>query len=102
MAKSDEKVDFAIVEDVKIVLRAELDNRSISFSELMKLEVGSVLQLSRPTGENVDLYAGEILMGNGEILVIDMNLAVRVAGLRDKAAHGGKNDGDDEHEENQG
>ena len=89
MATNAEKVDFAIVGDVKIAVRAELDNRTISFPELMKLEVGSVLQLSRPTGENVDLYAGEILIGSGEILVIDTNLAVRVAGLRDKAARDG-------------
>ena len=102
MATSAEKIDFGIVEDVKIVVRAELDNRSISFSELMKLEVGSILQLSRPTGENVDLYVGKVLMGNGEILVIDTNLAIRVAGLHDKAAPGGENDDDDEHEESQG
>jgi flagellar motor switch/type III secretory pathway protein FliN len=89
METSGERIDFGIVEDVRIGLRAELDNRSISFPELMKLEVGSVLQLSRPTGENVDLYAGEILIGNGEILVIDANLAVRVAGLRDKMARNG-------------
>jgi flagellar motor switch protein FliN/FliY len=73
--------DFQIVENVKIVISAELDNRLIGFPDLMRLEPGSILELRRPTGENVDIYAGKVLLGNGEILVVESNLAVRVADL---------------------
>ena len=73
--------DFKIVENVKIVMRAELGRRTISFPELMKLETGSILELNRATGENVDLYAEKVLLGTGEILVVESNLAVRVADL---------------------
>jgi flagellar motor switch protein FliN len=73
--------NFQIVENVKIVISAELDKRTIGFPELMRLEPGSILELKRPTGENVDMYAGKVLLGNGEILVVDNNLAVRVADL---------------------
>ena len=65
--------EFKIVENVKIVIRAELDRRTISFPELMKLEPGSILELNRPTGENVDLYVEKVLLGNGEILVVESN-----------------------------
>jgi flagellar motor switch protein FliN/FliY len=71
--------DFQIVEDVTIELRAELDKRTTTFGELLNLDVGSILQLSRSTGDNVDLFAGEVLFACGEILVIDSTLAVRVA-----------------------
>jgi flagellar motor switch/type III secretory pathway protein FliN len=81
-------VNFEMVEDVKIALRAELDQRTISFLALLGLEVDSILQLTRPTGENVDLYAGDVLIGCGEILVIDSNLAVRMADLGGKFLHG--------------
>jgi flagellar motor switch protein FliN/FliY len=73
--------EFQIIEDVKIVVSAELDKRTISFPELMKMAPGSILELTRPTGENVDLYAEKVLLGNGEILVIESNLAVRVSDL---------------------
>lgn len=73
--------DFHIVENVKIVISAELDKRMIGFPELMRLEPGSILELRRPTGENVDIYAGKVLLGNGEILVVESNLAIRVADL---------------------
>ena len=73
--------NFNIVENVKIVISVELDTRQIGFPELMRLEPGSILELKRPTGENVDIYAGKVLLGNGEILVVESNLAVRVADL---------------------
>ncbi|HTR38601.1 MAG TPA: FliM/FliN family flagellar motor switch protein [Bryobacteraceae bacterium] len=69
--------------DVPLGLRAELDQRLMTFGELLELNAGSVIRLSRPTGENIDIYAGEMLIGWGEILLIDGNVAVRVADLRD-------------------
>jgi flagellar motor switch protein FliN len=78
--------DFTLVEDVMVELRAELDKRTTTFGELLNLDVGSVLQLSRSTGDNVDLFAGEVLIATGEILVIDSTLAVRVADFH-KAQH---------------
>jgi flagellar motor switch/type III secretory pathway protein FliN len=77
--------DFQIVENVKIGIRVELDHRMISFRELMSLSVDSILELRRPTGENVDIYFGNVLAGHGEILVIDRALAIRVADLRRKS-----------------
>jgi flagellar motor switch protein FliN/FliY len=81
--------DFTPVEDVVIELRAELDKRTTTFGELLNLDVGSILQLSRSTGDNVDLFAGEVLIATGEILVIDSTLAVRVADV-----HKAQNEGE--------
>ncbi|HEY3937166.1 MAG TPA: FliM/FliN family flagellar motor switch protein [Bryobacteraceae bacterium] len=91
-----ETPDFQIVEDVNLTLRAELDQRTISFPELLGLEVDSILNLRRPTGENVDLYAGKVLIGHGEILVIEQSLAVRVAELRARSTQ------EDEEDETEG
>lgn len=77
---------FQFLHDVKLPLCAELDRRQISFRHLLELGVDSLLLLTRPTGENIDLYAGEVLLGTGEILVVDGTLAVRVADLREKPA----------------
>ena len=75
---------FSLISDVDIILTAELDRRTITFGELVKLEPGAVVMLNRPAGENIDLFVGDILLGSGEILVIDGALAIRVADLRDK------------------
>jgi len=75
---------YALIMDVDVGIYAELDQRIVSFGELVSLDIDSLLPLSRSSGENIDLYVGEVLLGNGEILVVDGKLAVRVADLRDK------------------
>ena len=69
--------------DVPITLRAELDQTRLTFGEVLELEVDSVIQLSRPTGENIDVYAENVLIGWGEMLLVDGALTIRLADLRD-------------------
>jgi flagellar motor switch protein FliN len=71
------------VMDVPLTLRAELDQKLMTFGELLDLDIGSIIRLSRPTGENIDIYTGDVLIGWGEILLVDGNMAVRIADLRD-------------------
>lgn len=77
---------FTMLSNVEIAIMAELDHRKITFRELLMLDLGTVLVLTRPVGENIDVYVDRVLLGTGEILVVDDNLAVRLADLRDKPA----------------
>jgi type III secretion protein Q len=70
-----------VIQDVPLPLRAELGRKTISFRELLDLKIGSVVPLFRPAGENVDVYASNVCLGSGEILVIDGLLAVRLADI---------------------
>ena len=76
--------DYAILSNVGIGILAELDHRQISFRELLVLDAGSILILGRAVGENIDVYVDRVLIGNGEVMVVDESLAVRLADLRDK------------------
>ncbi|MBV8864292.1 MAG: FliM/FliN family flagellar motor switch protein [Acidobacteriaceae bacterium] len=78
---SDQLKSFEIIENVPLALRAELDRKIVSVRELMEFEEGTVVPLSRPAGENVDLYAGEVYVGSCEILVVEGGLAVRLADI---------------------
>ena len=75
---------YEFIDDIEITLHAELDHKIFPFERLVNLRVGSILQLGRPTGENVDLYAENVLLGSGEILIVDSTLAIRIADLKDK------------------
>jgi flagellar motor switch/type III secretory pathway protein FliN len=77
--------DYECIEDVEMTLAAELGRRMISLRELLRLEVNDVLVFSRPYGENIDVFAGEILLGGAEILARDEKLTVRIADLHDSA-----------------
>lgn len=75
---------FAVVADIPLTIYAELDRRTITFRELLELSPDTLLPLTRPAGENIDLYAGEVLIGSGEVLVADARLAVRIADILDR------------------
>ena len=72
---------LAFLGDVTLSVSAELDRRTISVRELLKLEENHLLMLSRPTGENIDVFAGDVLIATAEILASDERLAVRIADL---------------------
>ncbi len=75
---------YELISDVELTLHAELDHKTFTFEQILNLRVDSVLNLARPTGENVDIYAGQVLIGTGEILILDTALAIRIADLRGK------------------
>jgi len=68
--------------DVPLALRAELDQTNMTFGDVLNLEAGSVIRLGRPTGENIDVYVENVLIGWGEVLLVDGTLNVRLADLR--------------------
>lgn len=71
--------DYRAIESVKMPVIAELDRGTISMQELLRIDVGDILPFSRPIGENIELFAGDVLIGNAEILAVSDKLAVRVA-----------------------
>ena len=75
---------FSVVADIPLTIYAELDRRTITFRELLELAPDTLLALSRPAGENIDLYAGEVLIASGEVLVVDARLAIRIADILDR------------------
>jgi flagellar motor switch protein FliN/FliY len=84
--------DMTRLGDIFITIRAELDQTTLTFADLLSLEAGSLIQLSRPTGENIDIYAEEALIGWGEVLLMDGALMVRLSDLRNAALPGFANE----------
>ena len=64
--------------DVPICLTVELGRTRLKLSEILDLEENSVVQLSRSTGEGVDVRADNQPLLRGEIIVIEDRAAVRV------------------------
>lgn len=77
---------YQTIGDVELTICAELDRCVISGRRLLNLEIGDLLTLSRPAGENINLYAGDILLASAEILVAEEKIGVRIAELADRAA----------------
>jgi len=70
--------DITRFADVPIEVEVELDRRVLSVREILELEEGSVIGMTRSAGENIDLYVGGKLMGYGEIVLIENCIGVRI------------------------
>lgn len=67
--------------DVPMTIGVRLDHKLVKFKEILELQTGSVIQLDRSAGENVDLLLNDYLIGNGEIVVIEDTMGLRITDL---------------------
>lgn len=69
---------IAPLSDVFLDVEVELDRKTMSMRDVLELETGSVIRMSRSAGENIDIRIGEALVGFGEIVIIEDTMGVRI------------------------
>ncbi len=68
--------DLAPVFDVPVQISAVIGKTTLSVSQLLKLNAGSILELDRKVGEAIDIYVNNRLVARGEVVVVDERLGV--------------------------
>lgn len=71
-------VPTTFLSDVPLDVSVELDRRILTMREVLALERGSVVRLTRSAGENIDITIGGTLVGFGEIVIIEDSMGVRI------------------------
>ena len=66
------------LQDMEIDFVAELGQTMLTLSEILKLSKGSVIDLNKPAGESVESYVNGRIIGKGEVMVYEKNLAIRI------------------------
>jgi flagellar motor switch protein FliN/FliY len=69
--------------DIKIKFSANLGETSLSLREILQLGKGSIIDLEKPAGESVEVYVNNRIIGKGEVMVYDKNLAIRMNEILD-------------------
>jgi flagellar motor switch protein FliN/FliY len=64
--------------DMKIVFSANLGETNLSLREILNLHKGSIIDLEKPAGESVEVYVNKRIIGRGEVMVYEKNLAIRM------------------------
>jgi len=72
--------------DMEIVFEADLGRADMSLKDVLKLEKGSVIDLQKAAGESVDVYINTRILGKGEVMVYEKNLAIRLNEVLDSNA----------------
>ena len=68
--------DLEAVFDVPVRISVILGRARIPVAALMKMDVGSVVELDRQVGEAVDIYINDRLVARGEIVLVENRLGV--------------------------
>jgi flagellar motor switch protein FliN len=74
--------EVAPIQDVPIEISVELDRRMLRIRDILELQPGSVVEMPRSAGENIDIYIGGKLVGFGEIVIIENTMGVRITNFR--------------------
>jgi len=64
--------------DIPVDVEVELDRKVMTVSEVLDLNTGSVIRMTRSAGENIDILVGGSLIGFGEIVIIEDAVGVRI------------------------
>lgn len=68
--------DLEAVFDVPVRISVILGRTRIPVADLLKMDVGTVVELDRQVGEAVDIFVNERLVARGEIVLVENRLGV--------------------------
>ena len=71
-------LDYSGLLDMDISFDVDLGNTRLSVAEFLKLEKGSIVDLEKPAGESVEVSINKRIVGRGEVMVYEKNLAIRI------------------------
>jgi len=79
-------MDYSGLLDMEVEFIADLGETELNVAEILKLEKGSIIDLKKPAGESVESYVNGRILGKGEVMVYEKNLAIRINEILDSSA----------------
>jgi flagellar motor switch protein FliN len=68
--------DLEAVFDVPVRISVVLGKARMPIAKLLKMDIGTVVELDRQVGEAIDIYVNERLVARGEIVLVEERLGV--------------------------
>jgi len=79
-------MDYDGLLDMEVEFIADLGQTSLTIREILALQKGSVIDLNKPAGESVEAYVNNRIIGKGEVMVYEKNLAIRINEVLDSTS----------------
>lgn len=79
-------LDYTGLLDMEVEFVSLLGETELSISEILSLSKGSIIDLKKPAGESVESYVNGRILGRGEVMVYEKNLAIRINEILDSSA----------------
>ena len=72
------KKNLDIMQDISMHVSVELGRTKSSIREVMEMKEGSVVELDKIAGEQVEIFVNDKLVAKGEVIVIEDKFGVRI------------------------
>ena len=79
-------MDYSGLLDMEVEFTSDLGETEATISEILKYEKGSIIDLKKPAGESVESYVNGRILGKGEVMVYEKNLAIRINEILNSSA----------------
>jgi flagellar motor switch protein FliN/FliY len=70
--------------DIPLTLNVEMARKSMTVADILRLEKGTVIKMTRSAGDNIDILVGNALLGTGEIVIIEETVGVRITDFNEE------------------
>lgn len=67
--------------DVPMEVEIELDRRAMRLREILELDTGSVVCLTKSAGDYLDIYVAGAPVARGEVVMLERNIGIRITTL---------------------
>ena len=79
-------MDYSGLLDMEVEFVSDLGETEQTVAEILELHKGSIIDLGKPAGESVEAYVNGRILGKGEVMVYEKNLAIRINEVLDSSA----------------
>lgn len=75
--------ELDMLRNVTMTVTAELGRTELKVSDILGLQIGSVIELDRAAGAPIDFRVNDTLLARGEVVVVDDEYAIRLTEILD-------------------
>ena len=81
----EDELDLDILENIPVVLSAEVGRSSLKIKDLLRLSEGSVVEFDRLAGEAIDVRVNNTIIAKGEVVVVNERYGIRLTQVLEAA-----------------
>ncbi len=80
-AGNNQNYDLDLILDIPLTIRAELGQVKLLINDLLQLGQGSILELDKKVGDQLDIYISDQLVARGEVVVVEEKFGIRLTDI---------------------
>jgi len=81
----EDELDLDVLQNIPVVLSAEVGRSSLKIKDLLRLSEGSVVEFDRLAGESIDVCVNNTVIAKGEVVVVNERYGIRLTQVLDAA-----------------